>query len=179
MGASPSGGKSMQDSSKKPVVVVNDLVALRQRSGVGFYVSELLSALEESNEVDVIPLSQTLVGRPLGLASRLISRNQNSSSSNDRPSRWLQRNVSALKAGGVRWVDRYVGLAAKLFRWPLFHETDHCPAAVDAPVVTTVHDLSVVLHPEWHPRHRVEKYAEKFARGLERSSHILTPSDAI
>src|SRR5215211_4515491 len=45
--ASRAGGISMKDSSDKPVVVVNDLVALRQRSGVGFYVSELLSALDE------------------------------------------------------------------------------------------------------------------------------------
>jgi glycosyltransferase involved in cell wall biosynthesis len=173
--ASRAGGISMKDSSDKPVVVVNDLVALRQRSGVGFYVSELLFALEESDDVDVIPLSRTFAGNPLRLASRLVS----SSGSPPGSSRWLSRNFSTLKSAGIRCVDRYLATAAKLFRWPLFHETDHCPASVDAPVVTTVHDLSVILHPEWHPAHRVKKYAEKFARGLERSSHILTPSEAI
>jgi len=169
----------MQDSVEKPVVVVNDLVALRQRSGVGFYVSELLDALRESNEVDVVPLSRTLAGRPLRFASRLVAANGKSLESTSGSPRWLGRNINALKSMGIRCVDRYLAAAAKLFRWPLFHETDHCPASVDAPIVTTVHDLSVVLHPEWHPAHRVQKYAENFARGLERSSHILTPSEAI
>jgi alpha-1,3-rhamnosyl/mannosyltransferase len=173
--AGRAGGISMKDSSDKPVVVVNDLVALRQRSGVGFYVSELLSALEESDDVDVVPLSRTAAGKPLRLASRLVSPSAAPSGS----PRWLARNLSVLKSAGIRCIDRYLATAAKLFRWPLFHETDHCPAAVEAPVVTTVHDLSVILHPEWHPAHRVKKYAEKFARGLERSSHILTPSEAI
>ena len=122
----------MQDSSGKPVVVVNDLVALRQRSGVGFYVSELLDALEDSKEVDVVPLSKTLAGRPLRYASRLVSANRKSPESRVNSPRWIGRNIAALKSMGIRCVDRYLATAAKLFRWPLFHETDHCPASVDA-----------------------------------------------
>jgi glycosyltransferase involved in cell wall biosynthesis len=164
------------NAGERPTVIVNDLVALRQRSGVGFYVSELLAALDAEGEANVVPLSRTLAGGPVRLASRWVSSGKQIAS---KPPRWIQRNLSALKSVGVRWADRYVALAARLLRWPLFHETDHCPASLDAPTVTTVHDLSVVLHPEWHPAHRVKKYAEKFARGMERSSHILTPSEAI
>lgn len=169
----------MLEPSEKPIVVVNDLVSLRQRSGVGFYVSELLTALDESHEVDVVRLSRTFAGRPLRLASSLMNSVGGSPGSGGKPTRWVGRNLSTLKSASVRWIDRYIALAGKLFRWPLFHETDHCPATVEGPVVTTVHDLSVFLHPEWHPEHRVRKYAEKFARGLERSTHILTPSEAI
>jgi glycosyltransferase involved in cell wall biosynthesis len=167
----------MDRSGEKPRVVVNDLVALRRRSGVGFYVSELLAALEESGEVDVIPLSRTIAGGPLKLANRLVG--GGGSSSSDGSSRRRFWSLAAAKSLGMRLIDRYVAAASKLLRWPLFHETDHCPARLDAPTIITVHDLSVVLHPEWHPDHRIRKYAANFDKGLKASSHILTPSEAI
>ena len=47
----------------------------------------------------------------------------------------------------------------------------HCPnfytPDVDCPLVVTVHDLSVLDHPEWHPRSR----AKLVARSLERLNH--------
>jgi len=165
---------------ERPSVVVNDLVALRRRSGVGFYVSELLEALRDEGSVDVIPLSRTLAGRPLRWATKLAAESKRAKPAAQQSTFRLPRpKLSALKSAGSRWADQYIALAARLFGWRLFHEPDHCPVELDAPVVTTVHDLSVVLHPEWHPAHRIRKYEEKFARGVERSRCILTPSEAI
>jgi glycosyltransferase involved in cell wall biosynthesis len=167
----------MGGADERPRIVVNDLVALRQRSGVGFYVSELLNALEESGEVDAVPLSRTIIGGPLRFASRFAA--GGGATTNSARKSWLRKRLASAKSVGFRLVDHYVAAASKILRWPLFHETDHCPARIDAPTITTVHDLSVTLHPEWHPAHRVKKYEENFERGLKQSSHILTPSEAV
>lgn len=40
--------------------------------------------------------------------------------------------------------------------------------------VTMVFDLSVLLHPEWHPADRVRLFRRRFERGLKRTTHLLT-----
>jgi glycosyltransferase involved in cell wall biosynthesis len=51
------------------------------------------------------------------------------------------------------------------------------PVLNGIPIVTTVHDLSVIKHPEKHPRDRVLYFNLLFRRRLERADHILTVSD--
>jgi alpha-1,3-rhamnosyl/mannosyltransferase len=43
--------------------------------------------------------------------------------------------------------------------------------------VVTLHDLSVVLHPKWHPAERVAFYERQFQRGLDRCIHVLAVSE--
>jgi alpha-1,3-rhamnosyl/mannosyltransferase len=50
---------------------------------------------------------------------------------------------------------------------------------VSLPTVVTVHDLSVILFPEWHPADRVKRYEQAFARGVESAAHILVDSNAV
>ena len=53
------------------------------------------------------------------------------------------------------------------------------PFRVPLPTVVTVHDLSVILFPNWHPADRVKRYEQAFARGIEAAAHILVDSDAV
>jgi alpha-1,3-rhamnosyl/mannosyltransferase len=53
------------------------------------------------------------------------------------------------------------------------------PFRVPLPTVVTVHDLSVILFPQWHPAERVKRYEHAFARGVARASHILVDSNAV
>jgi alpha-1,3-rhamnosyl/mannosyltransferase len=50
---------------------------------------------------------------------------------------------------------------------------------VPLPTVVTVHDLSVILFPQWHPAERVKRYEQAFARGIAAARHILVDSDAV
>jgi alpha-1,3-rhamnosyl/mannosyltransferase len=61
--------------------------------------------------------------------------------------------------------------------YDLYHEPNYIPLPSDLPTVTTVHDLSVLLHPEWHPAHRVAYFEKHFAAGIARSQCVLTDSD--
>jgi glycosyltransferase involved in cell wall biosynthesis len=68
---------------------------------------------------------------------------------------------------------------ARLGRFELYHEPNLVPFDVRLPTVVTVHDLSVVLFPEWHPTERVKRYEKAFARGVEKAAHILVDSDSV
>jgi alpha-1,3-rhamnosyl/mannosyltransferase len=61
----------------------------------------------------------------------------------------------------------------------LYHEPNFLPYPCRKPTVVTVHDLSVWLHPEWHPSDRVSQHRKRFAQGLRRADHILVVSDTV
>ena len=60
--------------------------------------------------------------------------------------------------------------------YDLYHEPNFIPFACDRPTITTVHDLSVLLHPHWHPSDRVRDFERNFERALRQTSHFLTVS---
>ena len=63
--------------------------------------------------------------------------------------------------------------------------TTVCPArtpaaeamALGVPVVTTLHDLSVLLHPQWHSSERVAYFERYFHKGMARCVHALAVSE--
>jgi alpha-1,3-rhamnosyl/mannosyltransferase len=61
----------------------------------------------------------------------------------------------------------------------LFHETNHVPPDFDGPVVVTVHDFSVLLHPETQPRDRVRFFARQMPVRLPRAARVVVPTEAV
>jgi alpha-1,3-rhamnosyl/mannosyltransferase len=61
----------------------------------------------------------------------------------------------------------------------VYHEPNYIPLPCDLPTVVTVHDLSALLHPEWHPADRATEFERRFRQGLRRTSHVLTDSDFV
>jgi alpha-1,3-rhamnosyl/mannosyltransferase len=59
----------------------------------------------------------------------------------------------------------------------LYHEPNYFPLRTRLPTVVTVHDLSAVLHPEWHPPNRVAQFEFDFLPRVREFAHILTDSD--
>lgn len=62
--------------------------------------------------------------------------------------------------------------------YDLYWEPNFIPHdAIDARrVVTTVHDLSSLEHPEWHPADRVDFFAQNFFKKIDRSDRVVTVS---
>src|SRR5207248_2243622 len=82
----------------------------------------------------------------------------------------LRQLGRALMAQHFRMVYRSRG-------YQLYHETNFIPLPCDFPTLTTIHDLSVLLHPEWHPADRVAYFERHFERGLSRCKHFLAISE--
>jgi glycosyltransferase involved in cell wall biosynthesis len=62
----------------------------------------------------------------------------------------------------------------------LYFEPNFIPLEIKAKrIVTTVHDFSIQLFPDTHPKERVRYFAKNFARNIRRSTKIITDSGYI
>jgi len=151
-------------------VVVNELATLGRRTGVGHYTAELVRCLRR------LTPPATITGFP----DPIIRRVRQAWS-------WLRRRRAApgggVPGGGVlhnhgRSVLRhYFRALTRLRGFDLYHEPNFLPLPCDLPTVATLHDLSVLLHPEWHPIDRVAAYERDFRDGLARTTHVITVSE--
>ena len=62
-------------------------------------------------------------------------------------------------------------------QFDLYHEPNFIPLPSDVRTVVTICDLSVLLHPEWHPTDRVAYFERHFHKGLDRCVHFLAISE--
>jgi alpha-1,3-rhamnosyl/mannosyltransferase len=80
----------------------------------------------------------------------------------------------------ARWAYAcHFHISARWGRFDLYHEPNLVPFMVSVPTVVTVHDLSVLLYPHWHPAERVRRHERAFALGVARAAHILVDTEAV
>jgi alpha-1,3-rhamnosyl/mannosyltransferase len=170
-------------------VLVNQLSALSQRTGIGHYTSQLLRCLQANAGMDVVDAfpNQWLwqAYRPYGAAidyARRLQRIRGRVSTTaaiaalaalPRFALWqLNRVTSAAKR-------RYFDYVFSSDYYHLYHEPNYIPLSTVIPTIVTLHDLSVLLHPEWHPSERVKDFEKRFYVQLHHCCHFLTDSDSI
>lgn len=61
----------------------------------------------------------------------------------------------------------------------VYHETNYILKPYRGPCVTTVHDLSHVRYPQYHPEHLVARMDRLLAPSLDRADRIITVSDLV
>ena len=143
-------------------VYFNDLVRLRSRSGISVYAEQLSQALRKQTSLDLIPFSTTVAARPLVYATRYLRG---------------KASPGAMQARGFDWMDRYFSWVPLGLSKGIYHEPDAIPLHLNRPTVTTVHDLTVLLYPEWHPAYRVEKYERRMRDAIQRTDHFIAVSE--
>jgi glycosyltransferase involved in cell wall biosynthesis len=167
-------------------VVVNRLSVLGQRSGVGHATAELLRSLREAaepGEVDLFPTGLLWRLRRLSAGSPPPAATGDGQPAPAARPRGVFRAVAqGLKAAGFRGVAhaltaRALRRACAAGRYDLYHEPNHIALECDCPTLVTIHDLSVLLHPEWHPADRIAQFEGHFRRGLGQACHFLTDTD--
>jgi alpha-1,3-rhamnosyl/mannosyltransferase len=165
-------------------VVINQMVALGRRTGIGHYTVELLRSLRAQQGPDQID------GFPTGSVRRVCRAFLRARSH-------LESGTPGPRRGGPAPARPHVpSTALELLRqashcilgrhfrgvcarhaYDLYHEPNVIPLPTDCPTLTTLHDLSVLLHPEWHPADRVAYYEHHFRRSLGHCVHFLVVSD--
>jgi alpha-1,3-rhamnosyl/mannosyltransferase len=175
-------------------VVVNQLAALGFKTGIGHYAVELFRCLRAqagADEVEDFPQGWLRMAREASARVRpYLDRGATAGTAGadggpDRSSR--RRSLAALRgaalgcarSGGRALLTASFRATCRRRRYDLYHEPNFIPFPCDCPTITTLHDLSVVLHPEWHPADRVAYHQEHFRRALDSCVHFLTVSDFI
>jgi len=152
-------------------VIFNDRVLYRPLTGVGHYAAQLLRAFGERGpaELDVRPFVGRYRARPEPGDARESS---GAAPRRRREREWLR---GMLRRACEPPFELWFKLAAR--RFALYHEPNHIPVRTCVPTVTTIHDISVLTHPEWHPAHRVRWYERQFDRGRRQSVRIIAASE--
>ncbi|MEO0512046.1 MAG: glycosyltransferase family 1 protein [Planctomycetota bacterium] len=172
-----------------PRVIVNDRALFRRVSGVGRYLSEVLAHWPSDAAKPrglVLPAGLGALGPHRAALPRVEKlRTLNTVSLQDGLlSRGYGRAGGRRRSGGRGLLSRAArsGLASRVRRAvgtaALYWEPDHIPHGPARRTVTTIHDLSVLDHPQYHPEDRVEFWGARFHERLGWSDAFVCPSDA-
>ena len=163
-------------------VLINGLAAAGARTGVGHYTAELARALPETASVgDQAVCFQPDWARQLKhgwawLRGWLAPARATQVVAGPPRVTLKSRLLDTAKQVGLRFYrQRFAAMARSGF--DLYHEPNFIPLPCDLPTVTTVLDLSVLLHPQWHPADRVRDFERRFAPALRQCVHVLTIAD--
>ena len=163
-------------------VILNGVPTLKPKTGVGHTTAYLHQALCERSHDDTFWLYP---GERISTAAKRLLRKPNGPAaaalgSADSASRLIgnapRRRVIDLAKAAYR---EHFRLAARWCNFDLYHEPNFVPIRTHLPTVVTVHDLSVVLHPEWHPADRVAFHEKHFRTGIASADHVIVVSEAV
>jgi len=166
-------------------VVVNQLAALGQKTGVGHYTSQLvrcLLALAPKGEIETFPEGWLRWGRESFTKFRPYLEGSGSGASaaaarGGAGSTWRSITLGLLRQSGRALNAHHFRRTCARRDYTLYHEPNFIPLPCDRPTIVTVHDLSVLVHPEWHPLDRVKYFEKHFLKGLARCQHFLAISE--
>lgn len=159
-------------------VLFNGASAIRPKSGVGHTTVQLHSALSEISPADHFWLYPGSRIRSFASRNQKPTRPTTASISPPKPAPPRLFKRLALRAARLGYAAHFHSVA-RLSRFDLYHEPNLIPFQVPIPTVVTVHDLSVILFPEWHPVERVKRYEQAFHRGVASAAHIVVDSEAV
>jgi glycosyltransferase involved in cell wall biosynthesis len=161
-------------------ILFNAFTACRLRTGVGSYAKSLLAELKNQSGGQVRAFPDGWLAAAVSTASSLLAarpRDANSQPSRELP---LRRKFTGFVRHAARKVSQRTFRRASLRHdFDLYHEPNFIPWPCDIPAVVSVHDLSTILYPEWHPAERMALHRRQFERGLAHCRHIITGSKCV
>jgi glycosyltransferase involved in cell wall biosynthesis len=152
-------------------VIINDRILRAPRTGIGHYIAQLMAR---------VPLADPAI-RLFGMfwrpaprdhkpaATAAVRNTAEQHSRRDIPP-WLRIVVET----GYQAAFRCVG---SVFRCRLYHEPGHVPGPWGGITLTTIHDLSVLRFPQWHPPDRVRWQQRGLVLAAKRSTHFVAVSE--
>lgn len=169
-------------------VIVNEASALGRKAGIGHYTDQLLRCLcAQQGEDRIETFPNGWVRRACELYARTRSSLDTGRDDGQKgfgaPARWSARLrqgvLQCLRQAGLTVVGRHFRALCARERYDLYHEPNFIPLPCDRPTLVTLHDLSMLLHPQWHPADRVRNFERHLPRVLKDSGHFVTVSHFI
>jgi len=158
-------------------VIWNGLAALKTRTGIGHYTADLADALAQQLSVATYPIGYYASFARKAYAT-VSGHRKPAIGQSPTPLRRILKGVAPLlRDMGNRVLRHGFESLCRKGRFDVYHEPNFIPFRVDVPTVVTIHDLTVLLHPEWHPRDRVELWEREFRSGLGYAQHLITVSE--
>lgn len=151
-------------------VVLGAQSLVGEQGGINTYTRQLIRAFyAESSSVDL----------KLMINNRIIDPNAFAAESPD--TKQGDERQKGHYFPGLRARAGYFLRTATLFgqRHALFHETNNLLLQMKTPSVVTIHDLSCLKYPDFHPKKRAELFAEYLPKTVKSADHIITVSETV
>lgn len=159
-------------------VVINGMAAIEQKTGVGHYIERVHQEIASRSPSGNVRLFPGKMMRPIAAKLAPQSRKLAATSGEAKPG--IRARISRIvKQSGRAAAQAYFTVYTSAQRFDLYHEPNYIPFRTSLPTVITAHDLSVLLHPEWHPAERVAIHQSKFRKAVEQAEHVITGSEQV
>ncbi len=157
-------------------------------TGIGHYAHNLLRALQEEpsvEDIQAIRASGWASGEEL--AQLLYPSESQGGGELSRARQWKAKGIAGLRSVAKRvpyartlkrQLQNRLALAreAELAGY-IYWEPNYNLLPIANPSLTTVHDLSHIHYPAFHPKERVDLLNEHLPRSIERAKHVFTVSE--
>ena len=177
-----------------PIKLLVNLTPLRNPlTGIGYYTKNIITELLK-RDVQLVGLRQGQRLERDEIAALLAAL-----ASDEEHTRAAPNNIRKLPSGlknwlisGVRSLPGIYALKYCLVNWRarrhltalaqegyVYFEPSFVPMVFTGKVVTTIHDLSFITYPHFHPQERVAFLTERVRTAVASSAHLLVDSDSI
>ena len=149
-------------------------------TGIGRYTIELarhMLARSDVDSVDFIGHGRAIPAAAM-LASIAAAREDTAHPVRRNQLRRLAR-IPGLRAAASTAMRLHLAAYLKRLPNPLFHGTNYQLPNIKAPQIVTIHDLSVLRFPEWHPRERVRVMRKAIPDAISRARFVITDSEFV
>jgi glycosyltransferase involved in cell wall biosynthesis len=161
-------------------VLLNLLVAAGKKTGIGHYACELVRALRAQSPDDRFEeFPGPLLGWCWQTGNRLRSLLDRKKPMTGPPAHPRARSsmMGSLRGFGQFFISGQFRRLMQANHFDLYHEPNYIPLPCAVPTIATIPDLSIMLHPQWHPRDRVVFFEQNLPRALDRCTHLIAISE--
>lgn len=140
-------------------------------TGIGYYTQQLLEGLQKT--ADVCELKLIRGGKIVDPAAL------NKSDSKIESTRTSARKLpfkSLLRWGYQQYRAAWFRQQSATYKDFIYHGPNYSLLPFQGRSVVTIHDLSFIRHPEFHPQDRVDFWHKHIHRVVQRADHIITDS---
>ena len=168
-------------------VLLNGQALQAPLTGIGNYTLHLMQALQQLPNITAV---DCFFGNQFLSAQHVLERMQGHvhADSIAEPSvqptlaqsvKQLARTMPFAYAARDWWLSQGFLQQAKQNCYQVYHEPNFILKNYHGPAVTTVHDLSFLYYPEYHPAERVRWLQRELPKTLARADRILTDSERV
>lgn len=164
-------------------VLINSESLRPPLTGIGNYTLHLLQALQKLPEIQQLDCFD---GHTIHAANLMLDVQSTPKITAISQGTTLQQRVrEAVRALPfayklrASWLDYKFEQLVNQEQYSVYHEPNFILKKHTGPSVTTIHDLSFIHYPQYHPPERVRWLSQELPKTLERANAIITDSDFV
>ena len=152
-------------------------------TGIGNYTLHLLQALQKFPEIEQLDCFNGRHVTTSNLVMNALSATRNTVSVESKSfQQQLRESIRALPFAyklRAAWLDYRFEQLATQGKYNVYHEPNFILKKYAGPSVATIHDLSFIHYPQYHPAERVRWLSKELPKTLDRADAIITDSNFV